>query len=307
MQKRVLGNTGLNVTALGFGGMELRLLDERSANRLLNTLLDLGVNFVDTSPEYPMSEYYIGKCIAHRRSEFVLATKCGDNMSGIGGLYKFDRDTIIGNAEESLRLMKTDYIDVMQLHGVIPEYLPGGEMGEAMEAMRELKRSGKVRHLGVTVCNKGPDHYGFPATYGYNSILRFAAWPEIDVVQLVYGCMTRLSENVIQKAYDDYNTGVVARGILNSYNKLYPERFEVSRIKELFEEGESKHDFFIRYALSHPALSSSVVGTKHIGHLEDNVKAAMKGPLPAEVYAEAKMRLNFAGAIAGPAEMKLDW
>lgn len=307
MKKRALGKTGLEVTPLGFGGMELRLLDKASAQRILNTALDQGINYIDTSPEYPMSEYYIGQSIAHRRDEFVLATKCGDNMTGIGPLYLFDRKTIVSNVEESLRLMKTDHIDVLQLHGVIPENLPGGPDGEAMEAMRELKKAGKVLHLGLTVCNKGPGMYGYPAGYGYNSILRFASWPDIEVIQLVYGCMTRLSEQVIQKAYDDNGTGVVARGIMKSYTDTYGERFEVARLSELCEAGETKNDFFIRYALSHPGLASSIIGTKHYGHLADNIKAAEKGALPAEVYEEAKLRLNFAGAVAGPVDMKLEW
>jgi aryl-alcohol dehydrogenase-like predicted oxidoreductase len=307
MEKRILGKTGLEISALGYGGMELHYLDEKSAHEMLNKVLDNGITYIDTSPEYPLSEYFIGKSISHRRSEFVLATKCCDNMTGEGALYIFDKKTVIANVEESLRLMKTDHIDVMQIHGAIPEYLAGGPSGEVWETLRELKKSGKILHIGNTVCNKAPDFYGYPAGYGYNSLLRFAPWPEMEVIQLVYGCMTRLSENVIQKAYDEYKTGVVARGIIKSYAPVYAERLEVSRLGELFEAGETKNDFFIRYALSHPGLACSLVGTRNKNHLMDNIKAANKGPLSPEVYAEAKRRLNFAGAVPGPVDMKLDW
>jgi aryl-alcohol dehydrogenase-like predicted oxidoreductase len=119
--------------------------------------------------------------------------------------------------------------------------------------------------------------------------------------------MTRLSEEVIQKAYDDYGTGVVSRGVVKQYTNVYEERFEVSRVAELFESGETKNDFFIRYALSHPGIANVLVGTKQLSHLEANIKAANKGPLPPDVYAEAKRRMNFAGNIAGPVDMKLDW
>ncbi len=307
MEKRRLGRTGYDITCLSLGGMELRLLDEKSAYNLLNAAIDNGINYIDTSPEYPMSEYFIGKSIAHRRSEFTLATKCGDNMSGIGPLYVFDRKTILSNLDESLRLMKTDHIDVFQLHGVIPDFLPGGRFGEAMEAMRDAKKSGKVLHLGLTIRNGQPSQYGYPATFGYNSVLRFAAWEEIEVIQLVYGGLTRQSENVIQKAYDDYGTGLVARGIIKAYDDRYDERFQISRISELFEEGEGRNDFLIRYAMTHPALASVVIGTKDVNHLIANIKVAEKGRLSDEVYAEAKRRLNFAGAIPGPVDMKLDW
>jgi aryl-alcohol dehydrogenase-like predicted oxidoreductase len=307
MEKRILGKTGLEVSALGYGGMELHFLDEKGAYAMLNKALDSGINYVDTSPEYAMSEYYIGKSISHRRDEFILATKTCDNMSGEGPLYIFDAKTIIANVEESLRLMKTDHIDLLQLHGVIPDNLPGGEDGEAMEAMRKMKKEGKALHLGLTICNKNPDLYGYPANYGYNSILRFAKWADIESVQLVYGCMTRLSENVIQKARDDYHTGVIARGAIKSYSPIYAERFEVARLSELFEKGETKTGFFIRFVLSHPALAATVIGTRSISHLADNIKSAEKGPLPADVYAEAKRRLNFVGVIPGPVDMKLDW
>jgi aryl-alcohol dehydrogenase-like predicted oxidoreductase len=302
MQKNSLGKTGLQVSALGFGCMELRRLTLSHAARLLNEALDRGISYIDTSPEYPCAEYFVGKAISHRRDEFVLATKCGDNMTGIGPLYQFDRKTITDNVEESLRLMKTDHIDVLQLHGVTPEDLPGGEDGEAMEAMRELKQAGKVLHLGLTACNKNDERYGYPAAYGYNSARLFAGWRDIGVMQLVYGGLTRLSENVIQKAYEDHGTGFVARGIVKYYHKRYGELLEVSKLSELFEAGESRHDFLIRYALSHPALGVSLCGTANIGHLTANAAAAEKGPLPPDTYAEAKRRLTFAGAVAGPAD-----
>jgi aryl-alcohol dehydrogenase-like predicted oxidoreductase len=307
MENRKLGRTGLGITALGFGTYELRLVDLKAASAVLNGALDKNITFIDTSPDYPNVEYFIGQSIAHRRNEYVLATKCGDNLSGTGPAYLFDRKTILDNCDESLRLMKTDHIDVMLFHGAIPEYLSGGQTGEAWETLLGLKKSGKVLHIGVSVCNKGPDFYGFPAGYGYNSILRFASWPELEVVQLPYGCMTRLSENVIQKAYEAYGTGVVARGTLKLYTNNYLEQFKVSRVEELFEPGETRDQFFIRYALTHPGLSNALVGTKQLSHLEDDIKAAEKGPLPADVYAETKKRLNFAGVIPGPVDMKLDW
>jgi aryl-alcohol dehydrogenase-like predicted oxidoreductase len=303
MKKNKLGKTGLEATTVGFGGMELRWLDDEHADSFLNTVLDSGINFLDTSPEYPLSEQYIGQYLSRRRHEFVLATKCGDNLTGIGAKYLFDPKIIISNVERSLKLLKTDYLDVLQLHGAIPEDLPGRERDEAIEAMRTLKKSGKVRHLGITLCNKDSDYYGYPDVYSYNSLLRFAAWEDIEVVQVIYGCMTRLAEDVIKKAHEDYGTGIVARGIIKAYDKLYDSRFEISRLKELFEPGETKNDFFIRYAISHPGLASSIVGTRNIDHLKANIKAANKGPLPAAVYAEAKRRLNFSGIVAGSTDL----
>lgn len=303
MEKRRLGRTGFDITVLGLGGMELHWLNEESAVKFLNKALDLGINYVDTSPEYAMSEYYIGKAIAGRRDEFILATKCGDNLTGQGPLYMFDKKTIMDNIEESLRLMKTDHVDVLQLHGVLPEYFPNDGFEEVLDWLRDIQKSGKALHLGLTVCNKCEGLYGYPAGYGYNSILRFAPYQDIEVIQLVYGGLTRLSENVIREAHDRYGTGVVARGIIKKYNQTYAERIEVARLAELCEEGESVNDFLIRYAISHPGLTAAVIGTKNITHLEHNVRIANKGKLSDEVYQEAKRRLNFAGIIPGPADM----
>lgn len=307
MEQRILGKTGLSVTAMSLGTMDVRYLDLENVSRFLNTALDRGVNYIDTSPEYPMAEYFIGKTIAHRRSEYILATKCGDNMTGVGATYVFDHKTIISNMDESLRLMKTDYVDILQLHGVTPELLEGGACGEAMEAMRELKKAGKALHLGLTVRNGNDQLYGYPATFGYNSLPRFSKWDDIEMAQIVYGGLTRISENVIQKVHDEDNLGVVVRGVVKSYLPIYQARYEASRISELFEAGETRNDFLIRYALSHPAISSLVIGTRNIEHLDEDIKAVEKGKLSNEVYEEAKRRLNFAGVIAGPADMKMDW
>lgn len=303
MEKRKLGYTGNEVSVLGFGGMELQYLDEESAVRLLNEALDGGINYIDTSPEYPMSEYYIGKALAGRREEYVLATKCGDNMTGAGKKYLFDEKTICSNVEESLRLMKTDHLDLIQLHGVVPEDFPEDSWEKTMDVMEKLLHSGKTLHVGLTICNKSPGMYGFPAGYGYNSALAFAADPRVEVIQLVYGGLTRLSEEVIQKASECYGTGMIARGILKRYDTSYSDRLRVSKLSELCEDGETENDFLIRYAISHPGLACAISGTKNIEHLRRNIKTAEKGKLSDEIYREAKMRLTFAGAISGPAEM----
>lgn len=307
MEQRILGKTGLSVTQLSFGTMELRYLDEASANRILNTALDCGINYIDTSPEYPMAEYFIGKSLEHRRDEYVLATKCCDNMSGVGPTYVFNAETIRSNLEESLRLIKTDHVDILQLHGVIPEFLKGGRYDEAMDALREAKKSGKALHIGLTIRNGGPSEYGYPAGFGYNSLPRFAQWDEIEMAQLVYGGLTRLSENVIQMVHERYGTGIVTRGAVKAYDPIYQAKYEASRISELFDEGEDRNSFLIRFALSHPSISSVVIGTRNVEHLIEDVKIGEKGKLSQEVYEEAKRRLNFAGIIPGPVDMKLDW
>lgn len=108
LPKRTLGRTGLEVTALGYGAMELRgapvgaEVDEAAAERVLNAVLDAGINFIDTSIDYGLSEERIGKYIAHRRSEYYLASKCGC-VPGKQGQHVHTAENIRAGVENSLR------------------------------------------------------------------------------------------------------------------------------------------------------------------------------------------------------------
>lgn len=130
----------------------------------------------------------------------------------------------------------------------------------------------------------------------------FAAWKDIEVIQLVYGAMTRLSENMIAKAHEENGTGIIARGVLKRYDAFYDARWEDSHLDELLEEGETRNDFLIRYVLTHPAITAGVTGTRGTIHLAENVRAAERGPLSPEIYAEAKRRLTYVGCIPAPIE-----
>src|SRR5260370_10482471 len=126
--KRELGRTGLQVTTLGYGAMELRGarragdISEEQAETILNKVLDSGINYVDTSIDYGLSEERIGRYISHRRAEYYLASKCGCLVGappaprGQRGAHVFTRDNVVAGVEQSLTRMKTDYLDVVQFH-----------------------------------------------------------------------------------------------------------------------------------------------------------------------------------------------
>ena len=126
--KRELGRTGLEVTTLGYGAMELRGaprardISEEQPETILNKVLDSGINYIDTSIDYGLSEERIGRYISHRRAEYYLASKCGCLVGappvprGQRGAHVFTRDNIVAGVEQSLVRMKTDYLDVVQFH-----------------------------------------------------------------------------------------------------------------------------------------------------------------------------------------------
>lgn len=142
MQTTRLGKTELQVPRIGFGGIPIQRLTEEEAVKVVRRCLDLGVTFLDTANAYTTSEGYIGKAIAGRRDQVILATKTAAR----------DKATALEHLELSLKQLQTDYIDLWQLHNVSTEaafeqiLAPGG----AMEAAREALQSGKIRHLGVT-------------------------------------------------------------------------------------------------------------------------------------------------------------
>ena len=137
-----LGKTGLQVSRVGFGGIPIQRLSEEDAVRVVRHALDLGVTWIDTANGYTTSEERIGKAIAGRREQLVIATKTGAR----------DKAGAMEHLELSLKRLQTDYIDLWQFHGVSSfEHLdrvlgPGG----AMEAALAAKEAGKVRHIGIT-------------------------------------------------------------------------------------------------------------------------------------------------------------
>jgi len=117
------------------------------------------------------------------------------------------------------------------------------------------------------------------------------------LVQIVYGGLTRKNEIGISKMASR-GFAVVARGVVKKYDDTYDTLLARSKLSELFEEGEDAPGFLIRFALTHPDLSSMVVGTSSEEHLLSNIKAAERGRLSNDIYAEAKMRLDGVGVTA---------
>ena len=120
LKRRMLGLTGLEVTQLGFGTANSGEVGNDQAERVLNAVLDAGINFIDTAPDYDRSEERIGKYISHRRDEFLLATKCGCNIDSHGERldpgHLWTADRLRQNIDQSLSRMMTDHVDVLQMH-----------------------------------------------------------------------------------------------------------------------------------------------------------------------------------------------
>lgn len=300
MEKRSLGPAHLPVTVLGFGAMELRHLSETEAVQMVNTVLDLGINYIDSSPDYGLSEEFIGKAVAHRRAEFFLASKCGCNVDDAGKgqtpPHQWSRQQLLWNVEHSLRLLNTDHLDVWQLHGTLPAELPGGAGDEVIRTMQDLKQQGKVGQIGLSFKNGGPGDPLYPDGYTYTNWKHFFEMGVFDMFQVVYGGMLRGNELAITQAAAQ-GVGIVARGVVKLYQPDFPEKFARAGLNELCAPGESMSQFLLRFALNHSGISTIIVGTKNPAHLAENIRAASAGPLPDAEYQEACRRLASLGSL----------
>ncbi|MSQ10992.1 MAG: aldo/keto reductase [Dehalococcoidia bacterium] len=290
---RPLGNTGLQVTTLGFGAMELRgaprgpEISDAESEQLLNAVLDAGINFIDTSIDYGRSEERIGKYIAHRRSEYVLASKCGCVPGSTSGDHVHTPENIRSGVENSLRLLQTDHLDLVQFHRSLTkrEFEESGALAEALK----LKAEGKVRFVGVSGT--------------LPQLEEQVAMGVFDAFQIPYSALQPEHEAVVAKAAAAgagiIIRGGVARGSVTDWdNRTYymvtadelKRRWEQANLDDLLD-GMSRIEFMLRYTLSLPWLDTTIVGTGDAEHLLANVETAAKGPLPAEMLAEAKRRL----------------
>jgi aryl-alcohol dehydrogenase-like predicted oxidoreductase len=296
--KRELGRTGLQVTALGYGAMELRGaprgrdITEEQAETILNKVLDSGINYIDTSIDYGLSEERIGRHISHRRAEYYLASKCGCLVGappaprGQRGAHVFTRDNVVAGVEQSLARMKTDYLDVVQFHAS-PSRHSLEERG-ALDALLELKNAGKVRFIGIS------------GTLPH--LIDHIAMGVFDVFQIPYSAVEREHEAAITAAAQK-GAGIVIRGgaakgapTEGKQAGLQWERWRQARLDDLLE-GMTPMEFILRFTFTNADLDTTIVGTINPAHLQANLDILRKGPLPFDLYEQAKRHLAAAGSI----------
>jgi aryl-alcohol dehydrogenase-like predicted oxidoreductase len=300
-----LGRTGLAITKLGYGAMELRgpaggrgrEIDDATAGQILNQVVDSGIRLIDTSPDYGRSEELIGAHLSNRRDEFVLTSKCGCLVNPDGGTafgeHVFTRENVRAGVEQSLRRMRTDHLDAVQFH-ISPAWSTLQENDSVAELVT-LRDEGKVRFIGMSGT--------------LPNIEEHIATGVFDVFQIPYSAVERDHEETISKAASagagTIIRGGVARGIPSAppetmerlperFREAYAarrDRFERAGLDELLD-GMSRMEFMLRFTISHPDLHTTIVGTANPVHLAANVEAAAKGPLPSELYEEAKRRLD---------------
>lgn len=304
MELRVLGRTGLEVSALGFGGSPVGHLavEQGRVTKVVNQLLDAGVNLIDTAASYLGSEAAIGAAVGHRRNDYVLVSKCGQAFDDLDGAA-WSAEAITQTVDRALKRLRTDHLDVMLLHSCELETLKNGEAVAALVAARD---AGKIRFGGYSGDNEA-------AVYA-------AGLDAIDVIETSLSICDLANLDGVMAEARRRDLGVIAKrpianaawkdaseqeGIYVNYAKIYSQRLEKMAITPaaLGFDGapaDAWPEIALRFSLSLPGVSSAIVGTTKTESAKRNVEAWAKGPLPEA--AVARIRQAFSGAEAAAGE-----
>jgi aryl-alcohol dehydrogenase-like predicted oxidoreductase len=301
----LLGKTGLEVTRLGAGlsqiGLKLDSSQFEQAGRALNAYLDAGVNFLDTAPCYRQSQAAIGEFVSHRRDEFVLATKAGHHPDGYHLLTgrPWSGPTIRESIERSLKTLRTEYVDILQLHSPGRAVL---ERGEAVEELLKLKDEGKTRFIGLS-------GEGGAAEWAIQN-------PVFDTLQTTYNLIDQASHSIIERAAALGMGVIIKRPIANGvWGRTEPPlagegdwgEFGAmvgyhQRYLAMTQEGplagapEDPVALAMGFVLANKNVHTAIVGSQNPAHIQGNVDMFERGlSLDPAVVADLRRRHDDVG------------
>jgi aryl-alcohol dehydrogenase-like predicted oxidoreductase len=288
MQYRILGKTGLRVSAVGLGTMvhagHFGPMNDSESLDAIDAAMDLGVNFIDTSDAYGAgySENLLGQALRGKRDRVILATKGGNVMVGPDrGRRNFSPEYISRVMDESLKRLQTDYIDLYQLHNPTVDVI---ERGDVWEVLDRAKQAGKIRHYGVSI---NTIDEGIAAVTDGRS----------ETIQLEYNLLAQEPAEKVFPLAQKANVGIIARvplrrGVLtgkmtaddeNRFQgedvrarsfKGEPFRQELAKAEQLrfLVHGEVKTmaQAAIAFCLAHPAVSITIPGARNAQQMREN-------------------------------------
>lgn len=286
MEKRQLGKTDMHVSVLGFGGAEIGFegVAQSTVEKLLNSALDAGLNVIDTGECYEGSEELIGQTVSHRRREFYLFTKCG-HPRGVGS-EDWSASSLLESIERSLRRLKTDQLDLIQLHSCSEAVL---RKGEAIAALQTAREKGYARYIGYSGDS-------LPAKFAVES-------GAFDTLQTSINIADQEAIDLTLPAARERNMGLIAkRPIANaawkedhkpidSYHRPYWDRLRKLHyefIEQLPLEESIAHA--LRFTLSVPGVHTAIVGTTKPERWIQNAEMIKAGPLNDEGFAAIRER-----------------
>ena len=232
MEYKVLGKTGLRVSVMGFGGIPIQRIDAAGTKPLIHRLMEAGVNYIDTARGYTVSEEYLGEALEGIRQNFILATK---SMAR-------DKASMEKDVATSLKNLRTDYIDLYQIHNPNAAQLeqvmaPGG----ALEALVEAREAGKIGHIGITL-------------HAVDLFEKALELPWVETIMFPYNIVETQAEELIAKCAEK-NIGFIAMKPLAG---------------GAIEDGR----LAMRYICANPAVTVAIPGMADMAEVEQNLAAA---------------------------------
>jgi len=286
METRSFGNTGLSVSIVGLGTVQVGRpsVADADAERLLHAALDAGITLIDTARGYDLAEERIGRFLAHRRDQFVLSTKCGYKVDGAPD---WTAECITRGVDAALLRLRTDRIDIMHLHSCPRDTLERGEVIDALDAAR---RAGKIRVAAYS---------------GENDALDFAlACGRFQSIQCSVNICDQgaLRTRIPRAAQAGF--GVLAKRPLANAFWRFAERPVGDYCEEYWRRAREMRleappigwtTQAASFVAAQPGVSAMIFGTSSVEHLREVVAAAAQEPLPPNDHAKLRAAFDACG------------
>jgi aryl-alcohol dehydrogenase-like predicted oxidoreductase len=287
MEKRQLGRTNMHVSVLGFGGAEIGFehASPAAVEELLKSALDAGLNVIDTGECYRDSEELIGNAVSDRRKDFYLFTKCG-HPHGIESGANWSRGSILQSIERSLRRLKTDRLDMVQLHSCSESEL---RKGEAIATLQLAREKGYISYMGYSGDGRAA-HYAVECG-AFDTLQISINIADQEAIELTVPLARKKEMGVIAKrpiANAAWKTG---HRPIEAYHHEYWER-----LRKLNYDFVSNTDLeravgtALRFTLTVPGVHTAIVGTTKPERWEQNAQLLEAGPLSEAEFAAIRQR-----------------
>ncbi|HEY2154519.1 MAG TPA: aldo/keto reductase [Isosphaeraceae bacterium] len=276
MEQRKFGKTDMTVSVLGFGGAEIGFegASDDTVERLLGDALDAGLNVIDTAECYMDSEEKIGRAVSHRRHDFHLFTKCGHpEKPGVGD---WRPESLLASIERSLKRLKTDRVDLVQLHSCSLDDL---RQGDVIAALQKARDKGQTRYIGYSGDGQAAK---FAIESGvFDSLQTSVSIADQEAIKLTLPLAEARGIAVIAKRPIANAAWRYGAKCDNGYHRPYWERLKALEYGFLADPKQAAATA-LRFTLAQPAVCTMIVGTTKPGRWRENAAILDQGPLPQE-------------------------